>query len=280
MNLKLFNPAAPPTIRHTIGIAAGKGGVGKSSVTVLLANAFKALGYKVGILDADIYGPSLKKMMKPEKMPEQKGEFILPAISQGIPYISMAFFRPEGQAAAVRAPIATKMITQFIKGTDFGDLDILLVDFPPGTGDIHITLCQQAAMTGALVVTTPQEVSLIDVRKCIHMFKEVRVEVLGVLENMSYFQPKDSSQKHYLFGKEGGKKIASEYNVPFLGEVPIEPELGKALDLGCQLFKDEQLPELQEAFLKLAKNLFDAAEDVKYKNAKVLKEFELVWRGM
>jgi Mrp family chromosome partitioning ATPase len=176
--------AQPPLagVKTILAIAAGKGGVGKSSVTVNLGLALKALGYQVGIMDTDIYGPSIRQMLPEEHLPTQKGNLIEPALCFGIKMISMAYFRKENEAVAVRAPIANSLIAHFIKNVNWGALDILLIDFPPGTGDIQLTLSQQANLTGAIMVTTPQEVAMLDVRKAMSLFEQVKIPILGVVD--------------------------------------------------------------------------------------------------
>ena len=226
MPLKMYTPhegSTASSTRSVIAIAAGKGGVGKSTVTVNLGLALKQLGYKVGIMDTDIYGPSVRKMLPEDRMPLQRGSVIIPALCDGIKMISMAYFRKEHEAAVVRAPIANGIISQFIKNVDWGTLDYLLIDFPPGTGDVQLTLSQQANLTGALMVTTPQEVAVMDVRKAMHMFAQVKVPLIGVVENMSYYRhPKDGEIVH-LFGQGGGERLARESGIPFLGAIPIDP---------------------------------------------------------
>lgn len=254
-------------VKHIIGVAAGKGGVGKSTVTVNLALALQKFGFSVGILDADIYGPSLRKMLKGDNLPMQKGEVITPAIVSGIKMISMAYFRKADEAAAVRAPIANSIITQFLKQVSWGSLDYLLIDFPPGTGDVQLTLCQQANLQGAIMVTTPQEVAVLDVRKAIHLFSQVQVPIIGVVENMSYYQPNPSEEKKYLFGKGGGERLARETGVPFLGMIPIDPAISQSGDLGVSLFNlqakhDTASPAIQ-AFYTLARELVSQVELVK-----------------
>lgn len=244
---------AKPT--HIIGIAAGKGGVGKSSITVNLALALKEQGFSVGILDADIYGPSIRKMLPEDHPPQKHGELFIPAICAGIRMISMAYFRSEQEAAVVRAPIANNLIMQFIKQVEWGALDFLLIDFPPGTGDIQLTLTQQANLSGALIVTTPQEVAVLDVRKAMRMFEQVRVPIIGIIENMSYYQPHDSAEKVYLFGKEGGVRLAKEMNTNFLGAIPIDPELSRVGDTGESIFQTKPLSKTVKVFLNLATQL-------------------------
>lgn len=207
MPLKMFpkdDPKPQSPIKHTIAIAAGKGGVGKSTVTVNLALALTHLGYSVGVMDTDIYGPSIRKMLPEDRLPIQKGNTIIPAVCNGIKMISMAYFRKEHEASAVRAPIANGVISQFIENVAWGPLDYLLIDFPPGTGDIQLTLSQKASLSGAIMITTPQEVSVMDVRKAINLFSQVKVPIIGIIENMSYYQAPATQEKIYLFGKGGG----------------------------------------------------------------------------
>jgi ATP-binding protein involved in chromosome partitioning len=275
MPLKIYGKAA--SYPCVIGVAAGKGGVGKSSLTALLGLALASQKYKVGILDADLYGPSIRKMLPEERMPEQRGQKWIPAISQGIFYISMAFFRKEGQASVVRAPIANGLINQFLQQVEWGELDFLLIDFPPGTGDIQITLAQQAHLTGAVLVTTPQEVALMDVRKCLHMFKQVNIPLVGIVENMSYYQKDQSEEKVYLFGKGGGRKLASECGAPLLGAIPIDARLCEALDRGASF---NSLPQqLQDLFIKLADQVHVQIEAIKMEQSAQVKSFDLLWKS-
>lgn len=252
-------------IKHIVGIAAGKGGVGKSTVSVNLALVLQKMGYSVGILDADIYGPSLRKMLPESQLPSQKGDVIIPAICSGIKMISMAYFRKEKEAAVIRAPIANNLISQFIKNIQWGSLDFLLIDFPPGTGDIQLTLSQQANLRGALMVTTPQEVSVMDVRKAIHMFSQVRIPIIGIVENMSYYQHPASNERLYLFGKGGGERLSRESGTPFLGAIPIDPILSASGDNGQSIFNENNgdMSLAAQSFHVLAKNFLEQVELVK-----------------
>lgn len=282
MPLKMYNKEADKPlqgVKHIIAIAAGKGGVGKSSVTVNLAHALKHLGYSVGIMDTDIYGPSVRKMLPEEEPPTQKGPVIYPAQCQGIRMISMAYFRKESEAVVIRAPIANGIINQFINNVSWGSLDFLLIDFPPGTGDIQLTLCQQARLTGAIVVTTPQEVSVMDVKKAIHMFDQVKVPILGVVENMSYYEHKPSQEKIYIFGKGGGEKLAKDAGVPFLAGIPIDPDICRRGDSGQPLLTKEKSSTAQ-AFLSLAEQVAAQAEELKKSAGSCLQGFELTWKEM
>jgi ATP-binding protein involved in chromosome partitioning len=222
-------------VRHVIAVAAGKGGVGKSTVTVNLALQLKARGYAVAVMDADIYGPSLPKMLSMDKRPGKRGNMLFPAESHGIKVMSMAYFRREGEAAAVRAPVANGVIAQFIEQIEWGDLDYLLVDFPPGTGDVQLTLAQKIAFSGAVMVTTPQQVSVIDVRKAIDLFRQMHVPILGVVENMSFYDV--NGQRSYPFGQGGGRVLADQEQIPLLSEVPIDPALSCSCDEGNPLPK-------------------------------------------
>lgn len=244
-----------------IAIAAGKGGVGKSSVTVNLALALQKLGYRVGIIDADIYGPSIRKMLPEERAPKQEGDRIVPAVCQGIRMISIAYFRKEQEATAVRAPIANSVISQFMRNVEWGDLDYLLVDFPPGTGDIPLTLSQQAHFTGALMITTPQEVSLMDVRKAIHLFHHVKIPILGIIENMSYYYHEATKEFLYLFGRGGGERLAQEAGAPLLGNLPLYPDICRYGDEGKSLFSEKN--EASKLFLHLAEKMMLHIEKLK-----------------
>jgi ATP-binding protein involved in chromosome partitioning len=226
-------------VKNVIAIAAGKGGVGKSTVTVNLARALLSVGLKVGILDADIYGPSLRRMLPEDRLPSQKGNVISPALSQGIKYISMAYFRKDHEASVVRAPIANGVINQFITGVEWGELDYLLIDFPPGTGDIQLTLAQKAYLTGALLVTTPQEVAVMDVRKAAKMFDIVKIPVLGVVENMSFYVQGD--QETYPFGQGGGLRLARELGIPLVGKIPLDSSVSASGDAGAPLQADSKV---------------------------------------
>jgi ATP-binding protein involved in chromosome partitioning len=269
-------------MQAVIAIAAGKGGVGKSTVTVNLALALQGQGYQVGIMDTDLYGPSIRKMLPEDRLPTQKGSLIQPALCRGIKMISMAYFRKEGEATAVRAPIANSLIAHFIKNVQWGVLDFLLVDFPPGTGDIQLTLSQQAHLMGAIMVTTPQEVALLDVRKAMSLFEQVKVPIMGVVENMSYYQATPQAEPVYLFGRGGGERLASETGVPFLGHIPLDPTVCACGDQGQSLFAldlQSQRP-ITQAFQQLAKQLKDQVDVLKMEKEQGLGTFELVWKEM
>lgn len=283
MPLKMFQEKPQneiPHVRNIVAIAAGKGGVGKSSVTVNLARALQSLGYSVGVMDTDLYGPSVRKMMPETRLPAQKGSTIIPALCNGIKMISMAYFRKESEASVMRAPIANGIINQFAHQVEWGDLDFLLVDFPPGTGDIQLTLTQQLQLKGAIMVTLPQEVSVLDVRKAMHLFEQVHVPILGIVENMSYYPHPQTKEPLYLFGNGGGSCLARETGVPFLGEIPIDPLLSQSGDTGQSIFEEDH-PEAQgcvEVFLRLASRVVMHLEGVEREF--VPAHFELIWQEM
>ncbi len=269
-------------VQAVVAIAAGKGGVGKSSVTVNLALALQAQGYRIGIMDTDIYGPSIRKMLPEDRLPSQKGTLIQPALCRGIKMISMAYFHKEGEANAVRAPIANSLIAHFIKNIQWGDLDFLLVDFPPGTGDVQLTLSQQAHLIGALMVTTPQEVALLDVRKAISLFEQVKVPIIGIIENMSYYQATEETEPVYLFGRGGGERLAFESGAPFLGNIPLDPFLCACGDEGHSLLAldPEAKRPVTRAFQQLAKQLVQHVAALKAEKEQGLGSFELIWKEM
>jgi ATP-binding protein involved in chromosome partitioning len=244
-------------IHRTIAVAAGKGGVGKSTVAVNVAQALHAQGFRVGLLDTDIYGPSVRKMLPEDRMPQQKGETIIPALCRGIRMLSIAYFRNEFEAIAVRAPIANGIISQFMKDIEWGELDYLIIDFPPGTGDIQLTLSQQANLTAALLVTTPQDVALMDVRKAAHLFYQVKVPIVGIVENMSFYTD-DAGKQIPLFGEGGGKRLAEELGVPLLGQIPIHPVISRNSDAGESLFPHTPIASI---FSSIAANMQKHLED-------------------
>jgi ATP-binding protein involved in chromosome partitioning len=264
-------PAKPNfRAKNIIAIASGKGGVGKSTVAVNLAVAIAAMGYRVGLLDADVYGPSIPKMLGMEHLtPEVKGERMIPVERYGVKVLSIGFFiRPE-DAAIWRGPMASSALKQLLYQGEWGEPDYLLIDLPPGTGDVHLTVVQELTVTGAVIVTTPQQVALSDVVKGINMFRndKVNVPVLGLVENMAWFTPKELPENRYfLFGKEGGKKLAEQENIRLLGQIPIVQSICESGDNGQPVVSDEHSITAQ-SFVELARNVVDA---VGKQNAKTL----------
>ena len=239
-NPNLIRGAKIEGVKNIIAIASGKGGVGKSTVTANLAIALNKKGYKVGVVDADIYGPSQHIMFDVEKSrPEASNvngkPVMLPVESYGVKLLSIGFFAPGSQAVVWRGPMATKALNQLIKDAYWGELDYLLIDLPPGTGDIHLSLVQAVPVTGAIIVSTPQTIALADAKKGVGMFQmeTIQVPVLGLVENMAYFSPDElPDHKYYIFGKDGAKNLADDLNLPLLDEIPILQSIREAADIG------------------------------------------------
>jgi ATP-binding protein involved in chromosome partitioning len=222
-----------PNVKNIIAVASGKGGVGKSTTTVNLALAPAAEGAKVGILDADIYGPSQPMMMGIEGRPESTdGQTMEPLENYGVQVISIGFLVDKDEAMIWRGPMATQALEQLLRQTNWKDLDYLIVDMPPGTGDIQLTLSQRVPMTGAVIVTTPQDIALIDAKKAINMFEKVGVPILGIVENMAVYCCPNCGHTEHIFGAEGGKKMAAEYGMDFLGELPLNMGIRVQADSG------------------------------------------------
>ncbi len=228
-----------PDVKHVIAVASGKGGVGKSTLSAALALALHGMGAKVGLLDADIYGPSVPTIFGVSESPQMymKGDkqIMIPIEAKGLKLLSIGFMTAPGQAIVWRGPMVSSAFRQFVQDTDWGDLDYLIIDLPPGTGDVQLSLVQNVPLTGVVIVTTPQEMALTDARRAMGMFsmEAVNKRILGVVENMSYFTPDDAPDKKYrLFGEGGGQTLSKEYNVPFLGELPLNPSLMQHIDQG------------------------------------------------
>ncbi|MFZ0454753.1 MAG: iron-sulfur cluster carrier protein ApbC [Ignavibacteriaceae bacterium] len=266
-----------PDVKNTIAVASGKGGVGKSMVAVNIAVALAKDGAKVGLIDADIYGPSIPLMLgikdKPKVYQNHQTMKIIPLESYGIKLISIGVLVDDNAPVIWRGPMASGAVKQFMTDVDWGELDYLIFDMPPGTGDIQLTLVQTIPLTGAVIVTTPQEVSLIDARKALKMFTRVNVPVLGVIENMSYFIAPDTGKKYDIFGTGGGEKLSQELNTNFLGGIPIEPKIRIGGDKGIPIVFDT--PELEHAkiVMNIAKNL---AQQVHIKNLTANSKIEIM----
>ncbi len=271
INFKVAKPAIKTILNHEkvlenvqniIAVSSGKGGVGKSTVTANLAISLNQMGFSVGILDADIYGPSIPIMFdvsdkKPLAVQVKEKSKMKPVESFGIKILSIGFFTKMDQAVIWRGPMASKALNQMIFDADWGKLDFLLIDLPPGTGDIHLSIMQALPISGSVVISTPQNVALIDARKGVSMFKQenINVPVLGIIENMAYFTPEELPEnKYYLFGKEGAKNLSKDLEVPFLGEVPLVQSIREAGDLGrpASLQKDSVIKSI---FNEISKNM-------------------------
>ena len=251
-------------VKHIIGIASGKGGVGKSTVAVNLAVALARLGYKVGLADADVYGPSVPKMtategLMPDAFQDSEKEVIVPLEKYGVKWMSIGYFASPEQALIWRGPMACNALKQMILQVRWGELDFLLIDMPPGTGDIHLSLVHDIPMEGAVIVTTPQDVALADVEKGVNMFRNKSVEkpIFGLVENMAWFTPEElPDHKYYIFGKGGGERMAEKYGMPLLGQIPIVQSIREGGDSGEPAALSTRPDGI--AFLELAQKVIEA----------------------
>jgi ATP-binding protein involved in chromosome partitioning len=254
-----------PLVKNAIAISSGKGGVGKSTVSATLAVALAETGAKVGLMDADVYGPNIPMMMGAGKPPSQKDNKLLPAESHGVKIMSMGYLVPEDQPIVWRGPMIHGAIQQFLRDVEWGELDYLLVDLPPGTGDAQLSISQLVPLTGAVIVTTPQNVALHDSKKGLGMFQKVNVPVLGIIENMSYFVCSHCHERTEIFSHGGGKLAAEKLGVPFLGEIPIDPEVRVGGDSGLPILVSHPKSPTAEAFRTIAKAV---AAQISIQNAK------------
>ncbi|MEC4672858.1 MAG: Mrp/NBP35 family ATP-binding protein [Nitrospirota bacterium] len=246
------NDALVPGVKHIIAISSGKGGVGKSTVATNLAVALAQSGATVGLMDADIYGPNIPLMMGVIDPPEKEGDKLKPAEAHGVKIISMAFFVPEDTAVVWRGPMVHTAIQQFFRDVLWGELDYLLIDLPPGTGDAQLSISQVVSLTGAITVTTPQEVALHDVRKGIMMFQKVNVPLLGIIENMSFFVCGHCGERTEIFSFAGGERAAEKYEIPFLGRIPLDPAIREGGDAGKPIVVADPASPQTKAFLDVA----------------------------
>jgi ATP-binding protein involved in chromosome partitioning len=259
-----------PKVKNIIAIASGKGGVGKSTVTANLAVALAQCDAKVGLIDADIFGPSIPVMFncedtKPAVYQEDGKNIIIPITRYGIKLMSIGFLAPAESAIVWRGPMASSALKQFISDVDWGELDYLLIDLPPGTSDIHLTMVQTLPVTGAIIVTTPQKVALADAKKGIGMFRQpqINVPILGIVENMAYFTPAELPEnKYYIFGKGGGQELADKYDVSLLGQIPLVQSIRESGDVGVPVAMEDDV--IADAFLTLAESV---ARQVAIRNA-------------
>ncbi len=259
-------------VKHTIAIASGKGGVGKSTVAANLAVALAKTGAKVGLLDADIYGPSIPLMFglsgaKPLARELNGKAVMVPQEAEGIKLISIGFLVDPNQAVVWRGPMASGALKQFVTDVDWGELDYLLFDMPPGTGDIQLTLTQAVQLTGAVIVTTPQDVALADARKGVRMFEKVQVPVLGIIENMSYYECPKCGNREEIFSHGGARKEATEVGVPFLGELPLQTSVRIGGDSGKTIVSTGPETLAGKAFSAIAKTLIEEIASGKFRGA-------------
>jgi ATP-binding protein involved in chromosome partitioning len=252
-----------PGVQNIIAIGSGKGGVGKSTVAVNLAITLAKLGYRTGLLDADVYGPNVPLMLGIRATPHAIGQRIQPLEAHGVRVMSMGFLNPGDKPLVWRGPMLNSVMQQFLRNVDWGELDYLIIDLPPGTGDVQLTLIQTTPLTGAVVVTTPSDVSLEDARKAVHMFEQVREQVLGIVENMSYLE--HGGEKIYVFGKGGGARTAELMKVPLLAEIPLDPKTREGGDTGKPIASVKEPNTQVTLFEKLARTVIERAEAGKQK---------------
>ena len=245
----------PKLAKHVILVASGKGGVGKSTFALNLALTFQHFKLKVGLLDSDIYGPSLPKLLNINKKPKIENKNFLPIEFNGLKTMSIGYLIPEEVANIWRGPMVIKAVTQLLKDVAWGDLDVLIIDTPPGTGDVQLTISQKFDVSGALIVTTPQELSLIDVKRGINMFRKVNLSILGLVENMSYYICNECKKKHYIFGKQSSLELANNYDLDVLGELPISEDLIKKYDIQHPIIKQNQNDMIFKSFFDISQKI-------------------------
>ena len=263
----LFEKIPVEGVKNIIVVASGKGGVGKSTVAANLAVAMARNGYKIALVDADIYGPSIPRMFgiedaRPEVTAFGDKQMMFPIEKFGVKIMSIGFFIDRNQSLIWRGPMAANAVTQLFENTEWGDIDFMFVDFPPGTGDIQLTTMQKLNLTGALIVTTPQEIALNDARKAASMFNnpDLKVPILGIIENMSWFTPdKHPDEKYFVFGQGGGQKMATEFNTTLLGQIPLVMEVGEAAEKGLSVFSQKN-KSVAESFEKISEVLISMTE--------------------
>ncbi len=252
--------AGLPGVGAIVAVASGKGGVGKSTVAVNLALALARLGLRVGLMDADVYGPSVPRLLDIRHKPDTDGKKLIPIGKHGIVAMSLGFLLNEDEAAIWRGPMVQSALVQMLNDTNWGELDVLVLDMPPGTGDAQLTITQRVPLKGAVIVSTPQDIALIDARKGITMFQKVQVPILGIVENMSVFVCPDCGSRHDIFGHGGAKETAQKMGVPFLGEIPLVPRIRETSDAGTPITVAAPDGPEAEAFLAVARQVKAALE--------------------
>ena len=246
--------------KYIIAVASGKGGVGKSTTAINVALSLLKLEYNVGILDADIYGPSLPKLTGISNKPKSNGKKIIPHNAFGLQAMSIGYLVPEDAATIWRGPMVMSAVEQLLRDVDWQNLDILIIDMPPGTGDAQLTLSQRVKLAGAIIVSTPQDLSLIDARKGLNMFKKVNVPILGIIENMSYFQCTNCDTKHEIFGNGGAKAEAQKLGVPFLNEIPLDISLRTSSDDGNPIVHKEPNSIISQKYMEIGSQIIKTIE--------------------
>ena len=250
-------PKIPKFAKNVIIVASGKGGVGKSTFALNLALTFKHFKLKVGLLDADIYGPSLPKLLKTNEEPKIENKNFLPIEVNGLKTMSIGYLISEETANIWRGPMVIKAVTQLLRDVAWGELDVLIIDTPPGTGDVQLTISQKIDVTGALIITTPQELSLLDVKRGINMFRKVNLPILGVVENMSYYICNGCKKKHYIFGKQSSHKLTDSFDIEVLGELPISHNLIRDYDSEHPILKQEQNDVIFRSFFDICQKVLN-----------------------
>jgi ATP-binding protein involved in chromosome partitioning len=272
------NRLSLPGVRNVIAVASGKGGVGKSTVTINLAMALARSGARVGLMDADIYGPSIPLMMGINEKPLMDNDRILPVERYDVKLISMGFLVPENQPVIWRGPMVHGALTQFMNQVQWGELDYLLIDMPPGTGDAQLTISQTAPLSGAIIVTTPQDVSLLDARKGLMMFQNVNVPILGVIENMAGFVCAHCQEVTQIFRSGGGEKIAQQMNVALLGSIPLDPRVADSGDSGHPMVAAHPESEVAGIYIKMAGEIAAQLSRLGHEATSPFKPLTLQWQ--
>ena len=244
-----------PLVKNVVPVGSGKGGVGKSTVSANLAIALAKLGARVGVMDADIYGPSIPTIMGTHVPPAAGNGKIVPVLRYGVEIVSIGFFVPKGEATILRGPMLSKMVEKFLGGVEWGELDYLLVDLPPGTGDVQLSLCQMIPLTGAAVVSTPQDLAFNVAEKAISMFNKLRTPILGLVENMSGFECRHCGHREEIFGSGGVRRFAMANEIPFLGEIPLSTDIRTTSDEGYPIVQSMPESPSARAFVRVAENL-------------------------
>jgi ATP-binding protein involved in chromosome partitioning len=262
-------------VKHLVAVSSGKGGVGKSTVSVNLALALSQLGQRVGLLDADIYGPSIPTMMNlvKERPKITERNKIIPLVNYGIECMSMGFLVQQDAPTIWRGPMVMSALDQMLHEVEWGDLDVLVIDLPPGTGDAQLTLTQRTPLSGAVIVSTPQEVALADVRRGANMFRKVNVPLLGLIENMAYFEPDcGCNKRYYIFGQGGAKSTAQQMGINFLGEIPIDQTIRELCDTGKPSVAAQPDSSSSQIYRQIAQNILDSLQAEKPKGPKIIIE--------
>ena len=267
---KLRIPETLRKVKNIIGVFSAKGGVGKSAISLQIALALKEKGLRVGLVDADIYGPSQPILLnsKPGELKLTQNKIIEPLYKEGIKFISMGLISNEKMPVIWRGPLVSVAVMQLLSQTDWGELDYLIVDTPPGTGDVQLTLLQKIPLTSALVVTTPQKVAISDCKKGIEMIRKLDLPISGLIENMSWFQPEQTGKKYYLFGKDGGKQLANEYSLELLAQLPLVEIEDKS--------KIQDDPILKSEFVKITAQLMDSVNNLKEKRSAGIPQINII----